>query len=374
MNHKVVAVLVSNDLSTDQRVSKICGTIEQLGFVPLLLGRKLPNSSALSRKYPVKRFSLWVNNGPLFYLFLNLRFTVFLLFRKLEVVYANDLDTLPAASFIASLKRIPLIYDSHEFFTQVPELVNRPFKQKIWQIIERVLIYKADTVITVNNAIAGLFKEHYNIQASVMRNVPNTNLEIDKLSKADLLLEDNTHILIMQGAGINIERGAEELLLSLNYLPNNFVLFFIGGGDVYKSLQLMAKQNKLKNRVFFINKLPWQKMMAYTKLATFGFSLDKPNADNYKFSLPNKIFDYLKAETPIICSNLVEPSVIIKETGAGVTIEKVDAKLIAETVLNILNSPAFYDSLKSAAKQNANRYSWQQESLAIKNALKKLND
>ena len=97
MNKKRVVISVISDLVTDQRVHRTATTLHKLGFDVLLVGRQLPNSVQMDvRAYPTKRFKLPVNKGVLFYAFYNIRLFLFLLFQKTDLLFANDLDTLPA--------------------------------------------------------------------------------------------------------------------------------------------------------------------------------------------------------------------------------------------------------------------------------------
>ena len=228
---KRIIVAVINDLVTDQRVNRECLTLKELGFDVLLIGRVLKDSLPLpNRPYKMKRMKLLFNHGPAFYAIFNIRLCCLLLFKKFDVVWSNDLDTLLACRIATRIKNKKLIYDSHEYFTGVPELVNRPKVQKFWKRIEQRIFPKLKLVFTVNDSIAGLFEEEYGIRPLVLRNVPMYNRIIEPRDRKSLGLPEDKTIIIIQGSGINIDRGAEEATEAMQYL-DNCLLLVIGGGD-----------------------------------------------------------------------------------------------------------------------------------------------
>lgn len=135
---------VTNDLYTDQRVRKVCEFLVESNYEVILCGRLLANSAPMPKtSYKTVRFKLPFTKGPLFYATYNLRLFFYLLFHRFDDLLANDLDTLLANAMVKTLKpKGRLFYDSHEFYTGVPELVNRPKVQKIWTKIEQWLCQK----------------------------------------------------------------------------------------------------------------------------------------------------------------------------------------------------------------------------------------
>ncbi|MFW5832106.1 MAG: glycosyltransferase, partial [Prolixibacteraceae bacterium] len=168
-NQKRIIVSVTNDLVADNRVHKVCTTLTKLGFSVLLVGRKLPNSpSIISGKYQMKRFRLLFQRGPFFYAEFNVRLFLFLLFTKCDVYLSNDLDTLPANFFASKIRKSPLVYDSHEYFTEVPELIHRPGVQKIWQFLEKSMVPRIKYAYTVSESIAKNYRKKYGTQFQVV--------------------------------------------------------------------------------------------------------------------------------------------------------------------------------------------------------------
>lgn len=311
--------------------------MQEAGFDVLLVGRRQRKSPPMDiRTYKSHRMKLIFEKGPLFYAEYNMRLFLFLLFHRANCLLSNDLDTLLPNFWISRLKRIKLIYDSHEYFTEVPELVNRPKVQKVWKRIEEYVVPKLPEMITVCKSIADMFHEKYGIDVHVIRNIPMRKMLPSPATREEVGLDPEKHILLLQGSGINIHRGSEELVEAMRYL-DDCQLVIIGGGDVLPILKEKVAQNHWDEKVKFFPRMPYQKMMAITQLAELGFTLDKDTNLNYRFSLPNKLFDYIQAGVPVVASHLVEIERIVRNYNIGTFVENHDPQSIAETIENALN-------------------------------------
>jgi glycosyltransferase involved in cell wall biosynthesis len=340
------------------------------GFEVILVGRRLSTSPNLDRNYKVQRFRVVFNKGFLFYSEFNLRLFFWLLFKNYDVYHANDLDTLLPMWLISKIKNKPIVYDSHEYFTGVPEIQNRPFVKWFWESIEKSIFPKLKYVFTVNNSIANLYFKAYSVRPMVLRNVPLKKPIRKFMSRDDLQIPNNKKVLILQGAGINIDRGAEELLEAIS-VQQNFFLCIVGKGDVIKQLKKRSKKSDLTNKVLFVDTLPYEQMMQYTLNADVGLSLDKPNNLNYLNSLPNKVFDYLKAGLPIVCSDLSELRMLIKKYNCGEIVKD----HLPTSILNSLEN-LFSDSKYLSYKKNASviiqELNWENESKVLINCYKNI--
>ena len=358
---KRVIVSVINDLVTDQRVNKSCLTLQKMGYEVLLVGRKQRKSPPMDeRPYDTKRMKLLFEKGPLFYAEYNTRLFFFLLFHKANLLLSNDLDTSLPNFFVSKLKGIKMIYDSHEYFTETPELVNRPKVQGVWKRIEGLVVPRLPRMITVCDSIAELFHEKYGVECHVVRNIPPRATLPPKGDKKALNLPEDEHLLVLQGSGINIQRGAEELVESMQYLDDCF-LMIIGGGDVLPVLKQRVEDFRIGDRVRFLPRMPYAEMMAYTQLAELGFVLDKDTNLNYRFCLPNKLFDFIQAGVPIVASNLVEVGKIIRKYDIGLFIPDHDPKSIAATIREGLDNAESRSRWQKGLARAAEELCWENE-------------
>lgn len=364
---------VINDLSTDQRVHKHCVLLGQKGYDVLLIGRETSTSVPLeSRDYAMHRMKLPFEKGPLFYACYNIGLFYHLLIRKADLFFSNDLDTLLPNFLASKLRGKTLIYDSHEFFTEVPELTSRPKIQNVWKGIEKQFLPKVKNALTVNRSIADLYKDAYGIEMKVLRNIPQL-VEPTSLvpTKTELGLPADKKVIILQGSGINIDRGAEESVESMRYIEEA-VLLILGSGDVIPQLKQLVKQYNLENRIIFKPRMPYHKMMEHTHVADLGLSLDKDTNINYRFSLPNKLFDYIHAGIPVLGSDLVEVKRIIQDYGVGEVAASLDPQKLAAQMQTMLTSPKL-DEWKQNALKARTQLNWETETKVLSTIIDELN-
>jgi glycosyltransferase involved in cell wall biosynthesis len=327
----------------------------------VLIGRLLKQSLPMpSLAYRTIRMRLLFIKGPLFYAEFNIRLFFFLLFNKCDLLVSNDLDTLLPNFIVGRLRNIPLAYDSHEYFTETPELVNRKFIQSIWKAIERFVLTRINCMITVNESIAQLFRQKYGIEVVVVRNIPQQRTQIPLKSRAELGLPEDKIVLILQGSGINVDRGAEEMVLAMQYLTD-VVLVLIGNGDAMPLIRKLITKNQLEDKVLLFPKMNYDEMMCYTHVADVGLTLDKDTNMNYRFSLPNKLFDYIYAGIPVLATPLVEIKSIIERYQIGGFIDSHEPQHMADQIRNYLNQPYLIQTWKNNLSFAARSLSWDHE-------------
>jgi len=366
-----IVVSVTNDLVSDQRVHKVCTTLSKMGYGVTLIGRKLPDSLAISRNYTSQRIRLLFNKGFLFYAEYNLRLFFKLLIHKKDILLSNDLDTLLPNFLVSRLLGKKLVYDSHELFTEIPELTDRPTVKKVWLTIEKFIFPRLKNVYTVNQSIASVYQKKYGVAVKVIRNIApslkNNTLD-NSLSEK---IKGARKMLILQGTGINIDRGAEEAVQMMQYLENT-ILYIIGGGDVFDKLKELVDTLNLKEKVFLKDKIPYAELMEYTKIADLGLSLDKNTNLNYEYSLPNKVFDYIQAQTPLFVSNRKEIASLVSQNNIGFVVDNHDPKVLANHISKIFSTIELCEIWKQNLKKIAINYCWEKESESLKKIFQNL--
>ena len=365
-----ITVSVISDLVTDQRVQRECRTLERMGFQVKLIGRKSPRKLQAST-FSYRVFRVWVpfKRGPWMYLSFNVSLFFYLLFSRADLLWANDLDTLLPNYLVARLKGIKLIYDSHEYFTAS---VYKKSSRVLWEKLERALFPKLRNVITVNESIRTVYQEKYRVPVTVLRNVPeklSSRKEDDPES-----FPEGKKVLIIQGMGINPHRGAEEAVAAMQYLPDVYQLYFIGGGTILPRLKDMVEKLQLHSRVIFIDPLPYPKMMGYTRRCFLGLIFEKIQvSQEHLYSLPNKFFDYIHAGIPVLSSRAVEIERLIQSYGIGDFIDSFDPRVIAEKIQEIGANTSQYEIWKSHTLKAALELNWENEQKTLVDFMQQLS-
>ena len=368
---KRIILSVTNDLVTDQRVHRVATTLSNQGAEVTLVGRLLPHSLPVQRAYSTHRMRLLFKRSALFYAEYNFRLFFYLLFKKADILVSNDLDTLLANYLVSVIRRKPLVYDSHEYYTGVPEIQERKIVLFAWRNIERFIFPRLQHIYTVNQSIAKLYEEEYGRHVDVIRNVP---VKIDKKNwptRLELGLPEDKKIIIMQGAGINIHRGAEEAVQAIK-LVDDAILLIVGSGDMIPELHKVVANEHLENKVIFKPKMPYEQLAGYTRIADLGLSLDKDMNLNYKFSLPNKLFDYIQAGIPVLCSNLIEVVNIVNTWKIGMITESHDPSHMAEKIKKMLEDAQQMEIWKSNVIKAGAELCWENEEKQLMKIYSKL--
>jgi glycosyltransferase involved in cell wall biosynthesis len=372
--YKKVAFSVTNCICNDQRVLKIASVVSKLNCDIEIIGRK-SGKCCISHSVPfkTKRFRMLFKTGFLFYAFFNIRLFLFLLFHKFDLLVSNDLDTLLPNFLVSKLKKLPLVYDSHEYFTGVPEIQNRHFVKWVWKSIESSIFPELKFVMTVSDSIATLYETLYQVRPIVIRNLSRNADEITPFSRDETGIPPEDLLTIIQGTGINIDKGAEELVEAIA-ITEGVSLIVVGSGDVVPGLKKRVIELNISHKVKFIPTVPWDVLLKYTKAADVGMCIEKATNLNYLYSLPNKLFDYIAAGIPIIAGNLPETRKIISENGCGIIIPSVTPILISDALSEFKKHPDNQAELKAKAIAASWKLNWDNESLKVEDLYKSILD
>lgn len=342
---------VTNDLSFDQRMHRICTSLAQNGYRVTLIGRRLRHSSPLSqRPFEQKRLRCLFNKGFLFYAEYNIRLFFYLLFQKMDLVCAIDLDTILPCLFISKLKRTERVYDAHEYFTELKEVRTRPRVKKIWMLIECYALPRFRKGYTVSDGLAEEFKKNYGVDYSVIRNLP----VLKDLPEVTM----HEPFLLYQGV-VNEGRGFEYLIPAMKQVSCRLVI--CGDGNFMPQLKELIAEHKVQEKIELKGMLLPEELLPIAARATLGLALAEKEGINQYLALPNKFFDYVHAGLPQLTMNYPEYARINSQHKVAILIDKLSTDHIAIAITNALNNPPLLSELRSNCLAARMVFNWQKE-------------
>jgi glycosyltransferase involved in cell wall biosynthesis len=350
-----VYLTVTTDLNYDQRMMRICSSLASAGHRVCLVGRELPSSLPLqARPYEQRRLRCWFHRGKLFYLEYNIRLFCWLLFRRWDTLCSVDLDTLLPGFLLHRLLGRKLVYDAHEYFTEVPELQERPRIKALWEALANWIIPRLKHCYTVGSGLAQLMEARYSVPFGVVRNVPRASPFPDEPRTLSWPV-----ILLYQGA-LNEGRGLEAMLEAMTLLPEA-ELWLAGEGDLSELLRRRAEALNLGERVRFWGFLLPEALQALTPQASIGLNLLENKGLSYYYSLANKAFDYVQAGLPSLQMDFPEYRRLNEEYEAYLLVPNLEPETLANQIRRLLDEPGLYAHLHQNCRAAAQTWTWEQE-------------
>ena len=350
---------VTNDLRYDQRMMRICGSLSVAGHQVTLVGRLRRKSPSLPEtSYQQVRLRCWFDRGKLFYLEYNLRLFIWLLRHKFEVYTAIDLDTILPNLAIARIKGKKIHYDAHEYFSEVPEVVDRPSIKRIWEAVARFAIPRVDAAYTVGPALAQIFQARYGIPFQVIRNVPTR-----MVSTPQPLNSSTPQVILYQGV-LNQGRGLEIAIAAMQQI-DGAELWLAGEGDLSTALRQLATDLHLEHKVKFLGYLAPEDLRAITTQATIGLNLLENRGLSYYYSLANKAFDYVQAEVPSIQMKFPEYIALQEEHRVFYLLSRLEVDALVEAIQRLLLDDELYLALQEGCRKAAVDWCWEKEATTL---------
>jgi glycosyltransferase involved in cell wall biosynthesis len=383
---KRIVCTVTNDLNYDQRMIRICTSLAGAGYEVTLVGRtthasrlgaakggrELGASRGLGASLPLAdrpfrqhRLNMWFGRGKLFYLEYQLRLLFWLLGQRMDGICAIDLDSILPCYFVSRLRRIPRVYDAHELFCEMQEVVTRPFIYKVWKAVERYTVPAFHHGYTVNEPIAAEFRRLYGVEYGVIRNVPVLEeweeVEADGADGVEAGAAGANRwgrFILYQGA-VNEGRCFETLIPAMRQV--DAVLVICGEGNFLERAQKLVADHGLGDKVIFKGAIRPEELKRITRSAWCGVTLfERRGASNY-YSLANRFFDYMHAGIPQVAMNYPAYKEINNSYPIAVLIDEPGIREIADALNELLINQELYRRLSENCKQARLYYNWQEE-------------
>lgn len=333
-------------------MQRICTSLSNAGYQVVLVGRQLKKSKPLqAQPFTQKRLPCFFTKGFLFYAEYNLRLLFFLLFTKANALCAIDLDTI-LPNYIASfITGKPRVYDAHELFTELIEVVTRPRVHKSWLAVERFVVPRFQHGYTVNLFIKEELKRRYQVDYQIVRNMP--------LKKEITVLQKYPRFTVLYQGAVNEGRSFKTLIPAMQQVDAN--LLICGNGNYFTQVQNLIQQYGVEDKVTLMGAVLPNELKNITPKCHVGVTIFESEGLNQYYSLANRFFDYMMAGVPQICANYPEYAHINNQYGFAYMIKDVQPQTIATALNNLLNDNVLYQQLQANCTIANEQLNWQQE-------------
>lgn len=366
MKNKKVAVLVFNNFTNDSRVLKEAISLSKSNYVVEIIAHNDINLKKVEyiNEIKINRVS-YLNRKKAsafnkIYAYFIYIWQAIKLAKKADIIHCNDLNTLPISFLIKNLinRRIKVIYDAHEYETEVNHLSKQ--SKKLMSFLEKTLIKHVDQTITVSQSIALEYKRLYPFieTPKVVLNCPS-QVDLDKtknLFRPKFNISDEQVIFLYQGS-LSTGRGLETIIEAFKQTKNKLNTLVVMG---YGNLENIVKETALNyENIFFHEAVSPTVLLNYTSSADFGISTIEDTCLSYHYCLPNKMFEYIMAELPLVVSNLPEMKKVVQNNHIGTVVKE----NTPEGILNAIEETKSLDisQLKQNLRATKKIYNWENQ-------------
>jgi glycosyltransferase involved in cell wall biosynthesis len=413
-----VLVLLHNTFTTDSRVLKECTTLVEAGYeveLRCMFDEKLPEREVINGFTVRRLFRKSPNDTAGRRLIRKLRDTIVSPFTRLlkpspfvyehtlgllnsfesrvrqrrekqkfgkqpsrhfpfDIIHCNDLRPLPYA---VELKKkhphVKLVYDSHEYQTEVFSAASDPTKKRQLELVERTNIPFVDEVITVSPSIGKQYEALYGLKkVHVVKNCPPVTAHAPRSTQfqSKFGLSSTDIVFLFQGGLVKNIRGIEEIISAFIRLKESgyrqYHIVFMGFGDLEGEIATYAKTH---SNIHLHPAVHPNQIAEISTSADYGIIFYPNNCKNHYYCLPNKLFEYMACGLPVVVSPLYEMRNLVQYESIGIVTGDFTADSLVQAIRNITLQPSAHERDRI---QNLHRtkYSWDVEKVALLNIYK----
>ena len=274
------------------------------------------------------------------------------------LLYLHDYYMPLVGKIYKAVTRRKWVYDAHELI--IPEKHSKTqLRMRFFALLERISIKSADLVIAANEERLEVMRKSYHLKKSIsVQNISDFSLSTTTNTPKD-------NIIVYQGAMMK-SRHIDFYLHSQKFLPNDYTLLLVGGGDSIPELKRIAYEMGIENQVIFTGKVSQEEMYNYGMRAKVGIiSYPLEGLNNY-YCAPNKIFEYAALKVPMIGTPQPFLKHMFEKYHIGEIVEWDDTEAYLQTVKKIISN---YDSYLTNMDLFLQENCWSNESQKLKDAI-----
>lgn len=361
--------IVRNPVSNDSRVLKETGSLIKNGLFNTIeiagFHEEGNSKQEWLGKRKVRRFKLTTRSFPKslpFQVMKYIEWFLRLLFayanKKIVIIHCHDLEPLPIAVVLKCLTGARLVYDAHEFETET--YGKNGIRKKLSQFTEGALVKHVDEMITVSPSIQDWYEKKYKISVSLLRNIPDlTEYQGNVIDLKGKLGIPNDSVLFLYLGHLSLGRGIENILNSFSRSAVKHHVLFLGTGHLFGKVIEASREHA---NIHHLAPVTPDKVVSYAKGADVGLCLYEDTCLNYRYCLPNKLFESILSGIPVLSSDLPDQSSIVSQYQAGWVVQNT-VESISEFLRDI--KPSDVRSISVGLEQRVSEFTWDNESQVL---------
>lgn len=294
-----------------------------------------------------------------------------------DIVQSHDTFALPAAEKLCSASGATLVFDGLEVDDErsgqalqvMPKFIKKLLARKYNKIIQ-----KSSCSFTIGPSIASWMEKRYLIPRPII--IRNCRI-YEKINRQQAIRTDSRvpdgGRLVLYINKVYPGQGVTKIIKALTYLPDN--IYFATLGPVLpefgENLLSLADELGVGDRVSFLDTVPATELVPYASGADMGIIPRQLTNMNCRYSLPNRVFEFIMARLPISCSRINDIMAIVQRYNLGMVFNEVDPKDIARVIGTMLE-PENLAKFRRATEIAAKELCWEKEGAKYVDAVEKV--
>lgn len=268
-----------------------------------------------------------------------------------QLLHCNDYNTMWIGTATRTATGCALVYDSHELW---PDRNLRPEPRWWLMACEALFVRAAHRTITTSPGYANVIAKRYRVpMPTVVRNIPRAAAPSGRAKP-----EDGTAVY---AGALTVNRGLEQAIDALSHVPEARLRLVGPGAPAYiAALRERADRSGVSDRLEITPPVEPAGLIAALRPATIGLALIQPTCLSYRLTLPNKVFEYIAAELPVLGADIPGIAEFVQAYGVGRMTTPDDTQEIART-LRLMLQPEEQARLRERVRDAARELTWEHE-------------
>jgi glycosyltransferase involved in cell wall biosynthesis len=294
---------------------------------------------------------------------------------RADLVHAMAYMGIPVGLRLGRRDGAPVVYDARDIYVNARSIAQLPRPARaLFAWIERRWARQAARIVTVNEPYADVMARRFGGEppAVVVNGSPDVDPPAVKPRRFHeaLALPPDRRIVLYHG-GFSRERGIEQLIDAIADVPNA-TLVLLGYGELEEWLRERADADT-SGSIAVLPAVPPADLIEWVASADVAAMPIQPTTLNHRLTTPNKLFEAIAADVPVVASDLPGMAAVVRETGCGRLVDPRDPAAIAAAIRAVLDArPEERAALAAGLALGRERYGWHHQAAVLLNEYEQL--